>query len=188
MNDPQTVATTDAGASPQTEDKGAPDPSIDELLKQFEATETPPEQQPDEIKADDLKEFVREAKADRTERLREKTDKAVSEAVKAVKGDLDLDDGVVKDLLYGRASTDPRFLRAFQMRHENPTAWEGVQKAFGRELAEKMVKPDQNLTDDHAAVEAAVRSASTGSSDEAPPDFGSMSDAEFNTWQRKNIK
>lgn len=190
MADPQTVADTDAGAKPQTEDKGAQEPSIDELLKQFEATETPPEQAAKpEIKADDLREVVSFVKEDREERIREKTDKDVLAAAQVVKGDLDLDDDVIVDFLYGKASRDPRFLKAFQMRHENPDGWNRVLKAQGKELVDKFgPKIDQNLTDDHAAVAAAVRSASTGSSEEAPPDFNSMSDAEFNAWQRKNIK
>lgn len=186
---PQTVAEdADAGAKPQAEDAGAPEPSIDELLKQFDTTDTPPEQPKPDLKVDDLKEVVSYVREDREERIREKTDADVSEAVKTVKGDLDIDEGLVKDLLYGKASNDPRFLRAFQMRRENPEGWDNVQKAFSRELASKLVKPDQNLTDDRAAVEAAVRSASTGSADEAPPDFASMTDAEFNAWQSKNIR
>lgn len=192
MTDTQTVADTDAPAKPATEDKGAQEPSIDELLKQFEQTETPPEQtndiKADDLKADDIKEVVSFVKETREDRIRETTDKDVSAAVKAVKGDLDIDEGLVKELLYGKASTDPRFLRAFQLRHENPEGWTGVQQAFGRELASRLAKPDQGLTDDRAAVEAAVRSASTGSSEEPPPDFGSMTDSEFNAWQSKNIR
>lgn len=189
MTDTQTVATTDAETKSQTEGKGAQEPSIDDLLKEFDTTDNPTEQQSADLKADDIKEFVRTAKEDREERIREKTDADVSEAVKTVKGDLEIDDGLVKELLYGKASTDPRFLKAFQMRRENPDAWGRVQKAFNTELVSKLSpKTDQNLTDDRAAVEAAVRSHSTGSPDETPPDFNSMSDAEFNAWQRKNIK
>lgn len=187
---PQTVAeTADVETKSQTEETGAQEPSIDELLKQFEATETPTEQpKPEAISADDLKDFVRTAKDDRDERIREKTDADIVAATKVVKGDLEIDDGLIKDFLYGRASSDPRFLKAFQMRHQNPDAWAGVQKALGRELASKMVKPDQNLTDDRAAVEASVRSHSTGSADDSPPDFNSMTNAEFDKWERENIK
>lgn len=190
MNDTQTVADTDAGAKPQAEDKGAQEPSIDELLKQFDSPDPQPEQvAKTEIKADDIRDVVSFVKEDREDRLREKTDKAISEAVTAVKGDLDLDDGLVKDLLFGKASTDPRFLKAFQMRHENPSGWKSVQTAFSKDLATRLgPKIDQNLTDDHAAVAAAVRSQSTGSPDAAAPDFSSMSDYEFNEWQAKNIK
>ena len=184
----QTVADTNAGTKSQTEDTSAQEPSIDELLKQFEQTDTPEQKQPQKIGADDIKEVVSFVREDREARIREKTETDIQAAVKNVKSDLDLDDGLVRDLLYGKANTDPRFLKAFQMRHENPTGWESVQKAFHKELRTKLVKTDQDATDDRAAVEAAVRSASTGSPEEPTPDFGSMSDAEFNAWQRKNIR
>lgn len=192
MADPQTVADeSNPGVTPQTEDKGAQEPSIDQLLEQFAKTETSPEQTSKEtdIGVDDLKEVVSYVREDRDRQTREQTQTDISSAVKAVKGDLEIDDDLVEGLLYRKASTDPRFLRAFQLRHENPSTWADMQKAMNRDLAAKAsAKPDQNLTDDRAAVEAAVRSASTGSTEEAPPDFGSMSDAEFNAWKRKHIK
>ena len=190
MTDTQTVAgEPNAETKSQTEGKGAQEPSIDELLEEFKVkTETPTEQQSKDIKADDLREVVDYVRQDRDEKIKERTDTDVMAAVKVVKGDLELDDGLVKQILYGRASTDPRFLKAFQMRHENPSAWESVQKAMHKELASTLTpKTDPNLTDDRAAVEAAVRSQSTGSTEEPLPDLGSMSDAEFNEAQRKLI-
>lgn len=188
MADPQTVASeSDTKATPGNEDKGAQEPSIDELLKQFE-TDTKPEQKSTDLKADDIKEVVDYVREDREEKTRERTNADISSAVKAVKGDLDVDDDLVEGMLWRKASKDQRFLRAFQLRHENPSTWADMQKAMNRELAGKITaKPDQNLTDDRAAVEAAVRSASTGSTEEPLPDLGSMTDAEFDAAQRKLI-
>lgn len=186
---PQTVADTDAGAKPQTEETSAQEPSIDELLEQFKATETPPEQQPQktDLKADDLREVVDYVRDARDEKANEQTTADIAAAAKVVKGDLDIDEEVVVDLLHGKAGRDPRFLKAYQVRRENPSDWESVLKAAGRELASSLTKPDQGLTDDRAAVEAAVRSASTGSTEEAPLDFNTMSDREFNAAQKKLI-
>lgn len=189
MTDTQAVAGTDAEAKPQTEDKGAQDPSIDELLEQFKATETPTEQPKPDFKVDDLKDVVSYVRDEREKGINEQTNKDVTEAAKVVKGDLDIDVGLVEELLHGKAGKDPRFLRAFQTRHENPSGWKGVLQGMGKELASKLgPKIDQGLTDDRAAVEHAVHSANTGSSAEPPPDFNSMSDADFNQWQRQNIK
>ncbi|MGI9503675.1 MAG: hypothetical protein ACR2RE_11530 [Geminicoccaceae bacterium] len=191
MTDTQTVADeSNAKAKPSTEEQSAQEPSIDDLLKEFE-TDTKPEQTSakSDVGVDDLKEVVSYVREDRERRDREQTQTDIAGAVKAVKGDLAIDDDLVEGLLYRKANTDQRFLRAFQLRHESPGTWANMQKAMHRELADKVsAKPDEALTDDRQAVEAAVRSASTGSSEDAPPDFNSMTDQELNAWQRKHIK
>ncbi|MGI9506070.1 MAG: hypothetical protein ACR2RE_23770 [Geminicoccaceae bacterium] len=197
MTDTQAVAgQPNTNAEHSAEGDGAQEPTVDELLKQFE-TATEPEQ-PDPAKAatdltaDDVKSVVSWANEERVRRSTERVEKDIAEAVETVKGELDIDPGIVRDLMYGRASTDSRFMRAFQQRHTSPEAWMEVQKAFGRELAAKF-KPgattDPDLSDDRAALESAVRSAATRpTGDDAPPDFASMSDAEFARHQKKVIK
>lgn len=190
MTDTQTVAgEPNAEAKSQTEGKGAQEPTIDELLKEFEQSETPTEQQSkSDLKADDIREVVDYVRETRDEKSREKTDADVAAAAKVVKGDLGISEERVIDTLYGRANRDPRFLTAFQQRHENPNAWSNVLRKMHDELASELSpQVDTNATDDRAAVEAAVRSQSTGSTEEPLPDLGSMSDAEFNEAQRKLI-
>ncbi len=191
MTDTQTVAgESNAETKSQAEDKGAQEPTIDDLLKEFEASENPTEQQTQktDLKADDIREVVGYVREEREQKSRERTDTDVAAAADIVKGDLGISKERVIDSLYGKANRDPRFLRAFQQRHENPNAWNSVLRKMHDELASDLKpKVDENLTDDRAAVEAAVRSQSTGSTEEPLPDLGSMSDAEFNEAQRKLI-
>ncbi len=196
MTDTQPVVDKpNADAPHPAEDGDAPEKmSVDDLLKQFEA-ETEPDEQPKPAKApdigvDDIKRAVTWADEERERTAASRATAAIAEAVKTVKGDLDIDDEFVEGVLHVRASKDKRFLRAFQDRSSKPEAWSKVLDAVGREVAAKAEKsPDPDLTNTRTAVRAAVRSAATRSSgDEPAPNFGKMTDAEFKTWERDNIK
>ncbi len=112
-------------------------------------------------------------------------DQDIDQAIKSVVGEgsdaLPLDKDVVTDAIWGRASRDERFLKAFENRGSNPGAWGKVLSAFRSDLASK-VNVDHNITGDVEAANSAVRSASNSPPADEGPDastVNNMSDAEF---------
>lgn len=174
------VEQTDEQAKPASEGAGAQD-DLDSLLKEFEQpvqetkSDTKTETKPDGL--EEVISFVREQKQ---AQLADSSRKALNEAVKTVKGDLKVDDELVEGFLHARASKDQRIAQAWVNRDKNPQAFASVLKTLGKELSGKFADmPDSQVTEDRAAVAAAVRGASTKASESPPPDYSKMSDAEF---------
>ncbi len=68
----------------------------------------------------------------------------------------------------------------------NPRQWGRIKSELGREFKKKFDRvPDLQVTEDRAAVVAAVRGASTKAPVEKPPNLGQMSDAEFRQYTRQ---
>ena len=183
MSDQQAVVEqTDAQATPAVEGAGAQD-DLDTLLKEFEGTqetksETKTETKPDTTTED--REAIEWAKQQRVKTYLDETRSAINEAAKAVKGDLPVDDELAEGFLHAKAFKDERFKQAFINREKSPDAWSKVLKGMNAEFAKKFADmPDAQVSEDRAAVAAAVRGASTKASEPTPPDFSKMSDAEF---------
>lgn len=105
-------------------------------------------------------------------------------AVKTMKeiiGTESIDDEFLEVALRGYADKNPKFVKAFMDRKQNPTAWKAVVKTVATKMRKYVPKED----DDREAVAAAVKSGSSAKAD-PEKDFPSekeirkMSDAEFN--------
>ena len=190
MSEQQAVAEkADGQATPAPEAGGAPEPSVDELLQEFDAKTTPepkPETTPEkDDRLDKVFDYV-ERKA--TEEVAERTNKDISDAVKTTVGDSDLDPEYVEGKLHFKANTDPAFRNAWMSRHKKPEQFQQVLRAYGKELAGKVNSNiDTSVSNDRAAVAAAVRSQSTKPAEAAPSnkDIRKMSDAEFERMKRE---
>lgn len=196
MTDTPVNNQTDEGATqPPSDDAGVAqgEPTLDELLNEMEVlpAEQPQEprtETPSNPRLDSVVSFVDEF---REKAIREQTQTDISKAVEAVKKDIGVSvpDRLIEGLLHREASTDPRFMRAFQMREKDPATWNKVLKASAKEFKndfEQQTDPD--TTEDVGAVRAAVRSA-TNSPPIAegidPGKLNSMSDAEFAAYKRQ---
>lgn len=187
------VENPDGQASPAAEGQDAPD-SLDAALAEFEASsETEPEQStsaPAAVDPNALDDIRRDIATIKEDSARRQTSGDITEAVKSLQGDmedLNLPDTTVNRLLHGYASTDARFLKAFQARHDNPTAWKRVLGNVSKEIrGEFESRPDANLTADREAVGAAVRNASTTSPESGVDSkkLGAMTDAEFDAYKK----
>jgi hypothetical protein len=194
MSTEQAVATaTDAQGKPGTEEAGAQD-GLDAALKEFDTATTQAETRTEttqtdtpkpEITQDDVA-FVR---AERAQRQREAFDRDISEAVKTLKGDLEVDDELAEGWLYAKAEKDARLRAAFAQRGQKPDAWKAVLKSLGNDFAKKFDnQTDRAATEDRDAVRLAVRGASTRPPESPPVDvkaLNAMSDAEFARHKRE---
>tara|TARA_R100001530_G_scaffold65796_2_gene47122 strand:- start:1708 stop:2304 length:597 start_codon:yes stop_codon:yes gene_type:complete len=182
------VENSDGQATPAAEGQDAPD-SLDAALAEFEASSEPePEQTtsaPADVDPKALDDIRRDIATLKEDTARRRTDGDVAEAVKSLQRGLEnlhLPDATVNRMLHGYASTDGRFLKAFQARQSNPTAWKRVLDNVSTEIrGEFESRPDANLTADREAVNAAVRNASTTSPESGAnnKDLSAMTDAEF---------
>lgn len=103
----------------------------------------------------------------------------ITEAVKVVKGNLGLNDGIIEGWMHHKALSDPRVAEAWQRRAEQPAQFAKILRGLHKELAQEFSKqPDKQVTEDRDAVAAAVRGASTKAPEEKPPDFSRMNNQE----------
>lgn len=183
MNEQQAVATeTDTSSETGKEAGGAQEPTVDELLAQFDQKTEPDTKTAnlDKGRLEQVFDFV-EQQSQREQQ--ERTQKDIESAVKTVIGESDLDPDYVDAALWRKANKDTAFLNAFQQREKSPEQWSQVLRAMGREMSAKQTKPDQNTTNDREAVAAAVRGASTTKSPDGKPitrqSLKKMDDNEF---------
>lgn len=153
------------------------EPSLDDIFNEYDekSGDTEQRQQKTESSRESSGLTPEEIEEIRAERQR----KAVDSAIRDVKGDDDWDDELVEGILHARAVRDPRISEAFMNRSRNPERWQSVAKAIRKDIAKKLSPVDQRATDDHEAVAAAVRGASTKAPEEEAPDFSGMTDSEF---------
>lgn len=192
------VKIPDGQAMPVADGQDASD-TLDAALAEFEVSgETEPDQpttatpevDPNTLEA--LRQDVQTLKAENLENQQSRTRNAIGDAVKTLQGDLkdlEIPDATVTRMLHGYASTDERFLSAFQSRHTNPKGWNRVLENVGKEIRGDFgSRPDAGLTADREAVDAAVRTASTSSPDPGVDarQLRNMSDAEF-TAHKKSL-
>jgi hypothetical protein len=107
----------------------------------------------------------------------------MTDTVKTIRGDLDptvFDDDLVEAFLNGKAKQDDRLAQAWLDRHAKPKQFEQVKTALAKDFAKKFSKmPDKAVTEDRELVSAAVRGASTRAPEGRPPEFGKMSNSDF---------
>lgn len=179
MADEQTVAEkvkgqTEAVAQADAATDGAQGDDLDTILKQFETVEENPKPEQTETDDIDVKSFVRDQM---TRQSRADLDSAVAK-VKELSG-LGVSDKIIKATLNGLAADDPRLTRAWQNRHNDPAAWTGVLKGVAKSLRSEFATTiDRDASEDRAAIEAAVRGASTKTPEPDAPNFASMNDTQ----------
>lgn len=191
------VTETDGTAKPAQEatDAQKTEPSLDDLLKEFEQ-ETTIETQARSSKPDKQSEASADS-PDTSKRLEaleqrlaeEQLRKDLSPVIEKIKEGFPLlENDEIIDLLDGRAKRDPRLANAWANRHTNPKGWEKVVDAIGRDMSGRLAKlPDKAATEDREAVTAAVRGASTRASEGKAPSYGKMSDREFSDTVEKEL-
>ncbi len=193
-----TQAVTEEKAKPEEQPKAAPeaeaggsdaqDKTLDELLKEGEETfkeKSKPEDEPE--KKDDTR-LERRVETLEKGRIKEQVDKGIAETVKAIReSDEALEnvpDGLVRGFIYEKAE-DARFMLAFNNRVVDPSAWNGILKAAGKEfsgLIGRLHNPE--LSASRQAAQAASRGVSTESPPEEEVDVNKMSDAQLDAHRR----
>jgi len=94
--------------------------------------------------------------------------------------DLLVPDGFVRDKLLAMSVEFPESAQIFDHRAENPKAYERAMKKVNHKIYEAARSmPDPEISENRAAVAAAVRGASTKVHKEEAPRYGDMNDAEF---------
>ena len=146
------------------------EPSVDDLLNEFNAPEPDPGQTPaepnEQVSKEDLTQFKQFMEEQRREKLQENTNKGLSDAVSRVKQHLDdsgveATDKVINGLMQAHALEDPRFNQAFMNRDANPQAWGKVLSAFAKDVVAKEL--GQNIDPSVTANKQQLRNAMKGS-------------------------
>lgn len=185
------VDETQGAAQPAPTVTDARDDGLDEALQTFDAANKPkPATQPATTQAaPDNTDVIRRV-SDLEKQLAEKefqTD--IVPVIKNVRGDIPqdtYDDDDVRDWLDRQARNDPRLQQAWLDRKKSPAEWAKVEKGLQRKLAAKFEKqPDKNVTEDVAAVTAAMRGTSTKTPPATPPDYSKLNNNEFANEIRK---
>ena len=126
----------------------------------------------------------------REKTIREQTQQDIGKAVELVKEEIGVDasDRLIEGLLHRQASTDQRFMKAFQNRDKDPSGWQKILKASAQEFKSDFDRPDPDTTEDTGAVRAAVRSATNSppiAETVDPSKLNGMSDAEFAAFKQQ---
>lgn len=176
-NDTQAVA-DNANPESQTsgEESGAQD-ELDSLLQEYEQeTSTTGEQQtqPDTSSQRDSQVEVL---------LMKQTQDDINSAANSIKeaSGVELPDRFFRGYLHDAVDGDPRALRLWQNRHNDPKGWNKYLNVLAKEASEELKGvPDRSASEDRDAVESAVRNASKHQqSSDDEPDWSQMSDQEF---------
>lgn len=177
---------TEAQVQPAAEAPDArnePSDDLDSFLSEFE-NQTKPQPQQTQPPSDDLAsqvaELRRELDQQRQLSVKQSNKDALAEAIKDVRGDLDLPDFAVKGFIYDKAEELPKLNEIFENRSNDPAAWKKAKARLRAELAKEHAKvPDRNATEDKEAVTAAMRGTTTRAPEEKAPHYGAMNDAEL---------
>jgi len=178
-----------AGQEAEAGGSDAQEKSLETLLaegeKEFEE-KSKPEDEPE--KKDDTKLERRIETLEKGE-IKKQVNAGISEAVKTILASNDALERVPSELVKGflfEKAEDPRFLIAFNNREANPSAWNSILKAAGKEfsgLVEQIHNPE--LSASRQAAQAAARGVSTESPPEEKVDTNKMSEAEFEAHRRE---
>ena len=186
------VDDTNTVATPTVDSASAQQDPLDELLASYdEATKTdgvitPPKPMGDgnSNSETDRRLNLMEQKLQRYEQG--ETRQVVDKIVNDIKGEIVIDNDLVEGWLIKQANKDRRLDQAFNERDTNPQKWSAVETELKKKfhkVASQMI--DKEATDDRNAVAAAVKGASTKVPADPPPDFSTMSAAEFQAAKRR---
>lgn len=166
-------------ATPSADETSAQEPSLDELLKQFEEGE-PKQKDAPKAKAGGDEVSLNETQRKKIiEELR--TEMAVETEIKnivaGIKEGLDVEEEYVRWKLDTLAAKDERVWKAFIARNTNPKAWDAIVKSVKTDLHKTYGKAKET---DKEKISAAVRSATTtAGSSSKDVDVKKMSEADF---------
>lgn len=178
-----TPAVEDAGAQGKTDD-------LDSFLNEYESQTKQPEPTSERKANADLESQVLELRTQLNSFVQSAAEKKNSEdltnAIKEVRGNLDVQDWMVEGWISHQARTNPKINDVWNNRENDPTAARRLLSSLKTKFAGEQAKsPDRNATEDREAVAAAVRTASsTKAPEEKPPDYAVQNDGEF----RQSVK
>lgn len=146
--------------SAKSEEKVSKEPTLDELLTDFQ--DPKPEGQKPEAKSnsDDSKidEVYNWMKTDQQEKVSRAFEDGITDAIKTLKCDeIKASDRAIKGMLYTLAEDNPKFEKAFQSRRTNPAAWERSLEWAKAEMVKEYPASTDKLVEN---IEAAKASAS----------------------------
>lgn len=113
--------------------------------------------------------------------FKKSVDKSVNTVLENLPEDKRISPVLAEGFLHKKASSDPRFAKAFQERDKNPKMWNSMLKAASKDLL-KELSVDRKVTNNVAAAAAAVRSSSSNQPN-SPLNVASMSDSEFEDYK-----
>ena len=157
---------------------------LNALLSEYDEAAEPekPAETPDDPEAK-IKSAVQDALEERE--LKDQSTKDLASLVERIRGDINpeiADEDLVMGWVERQAQKDARYTRAWANRRRDPETWKKIEDHLAGEFSKRFQNlPDTRATEDREAVAASVRSASR--QPEAPPDFGKMSDREFQQWK-----
>lgn len=96
-------------------------------------------------------------------------------------GESKLDPDVVEISMGAEARRDPRFLKLWENRHQNPKAFQEGMKAFSSKLAKKFsMRVDPQIAENQRALKEATSTKATGAPEDTPTDrLGKLTGAAF---------
>lgn len=112
----------------------------------------------------------------------------LNETVTNIVGDLKIPRRAAMGWLDQMARENPAIGQAFLNKSTNPQAWKRLEKVLSKEIEKEFsaLSPvDREVTEDVAAVAAAVRGASTRVPEEPAPNYAGQSNAEYRQSIRK---
>lgn len=176
-------------AAQDTEVQDAPEPSLDELLNEFDEQHKPQKKEPakKEDPDADVKAYVR---AQMQQDVESSVKKDVESSVKLAKeaGELNLPDSLIDSYLRQTIQNDERLLNLWHARGKNRASFDAVIKNLGRQLAKSLEKPvDKSVSDSVSALESAVKSSSKSTKGEDKVDFLNMTPDKLREWEDKNL-
>ena len=158
------------------------EPSLDDLLSEYEQQTAPreeaPRQQAPQVPPDYeyIQQMARDYEAQQTKSAIQETVTGIKNLGENLK---DVDNEIIEGMLQSRAARDPRIATAWAMRHQKPSEWNKVAKSLAKELDSKFHFPDRQATEDREALRAAVKSGPVQTNEVSIKDLNGMSDSEF---------
>lgn len=196
MSEQAVAPQPDGSAQPTSEDKGAQEPTLNELLA--EHGEQPDQGQPEKSDISlnsELKESVEWIREQRQVAAKKDLDTEL-ERIGDIAGTVLSENGVqlpsqaVQDMFIGFADRNAAVKRAYLNRSDNPDAWKALVKTWAKEQAASFAQsPDQKVS----AAQEALATHVQGASNQVPAgqpnkEVAAMSDVEFETWKKAQFR
>ncbi len=184
---PAAPAANDAGTAADAQELD----DLDALLSEYSATEKaadldaeaePPAQQEQPVEVDTMQ-LIAHSYRDMQRQQAALDARDGKEAVEAIRGDINsavYPNEMVEGWIKSVGEKDPAIKEAWQNRYTDPHTYTRTVDRLSRRFYKEFGKlPDNEATNDRAAVAEAVRGASTRAPEPQAKNFGRMSDGEF---------